>query len=320
MHNLCENRAHCENCAHKANGSITFHSMNIGEHTPKEKCTQNYLIFVLSGNLLVNSAEYPGTEIHAGQFILQAIGSKLELLALTSVRFLIYRFTKLPIDCDYLYSGKYGENDEPLTYSPLNIIPKLYRVLEEIKEYVEDNITKCQYFLDLKCKELVFILLSYYPRPQVSAFFYPISSYTQDFHYFILQNFDKIKNVEEFAHLGGYNIASFRRMFKNLYGIPVYEWILQQKREGILMELQQGNGRLNAISAKYGFESPSHFAHFCKSSFGDTPRNIRKRSQKGEIFNILASKKTPSANEDNPTQSTNRRKASRPRKKDVQED
>ena len=33
---------------------------------------------------------------------------------------------------------------------------------------------------------------------------------------------------------------------------------------------------------RYGFETPSHFAHFCKSSFGDTPRSLRKRLLEGE--------------------------------------
>ena len=40
---------------------------------------------MLKGELLVNSDEYPGTTLQAQQFILQAIGSKVELLALTDV-------------------------------------------------------------------------------------------------------------------------------------------------------------------------------------------------------------------------------------------
>ena len=46
-----------------------------------------------------------------------------------------------------------------------------------------------------------------------------------------MQNYSNVKNVEEFAHLGGYTTTTFRRLFKNLYGVPVYEWILEKKRE-----------------------------------------------------------------------------------------
>jgi hypothetical protein len=30
-----------------------------------------------------------------------------------------------------------------------------------------------------------------------------------------------------------------------------------------------------------------HFAHFCKDSFGDTPRALRKRSANGEKISII---------------------------------
>ncbi|HRN13034.1 MAG TPA: AraC family transcriptional regulator, partial [Bacteroides uniformis] len=29
----------------------------------------------------------------------------------------------------------------------------------------------------------------------------------------------------------------------------------------------------------HGFESLSHFSNFCKKSFGDSPRNIRKKEK-----------------------------------------
>lgn len=50
-----------------------------------------------------------------------------------------------------------------------------------------------------------------------------------------MQNYDKVKNVEEFAHLGGYTTTTFRRLFKNMYGVPVYEWILDKNARGFWM-------------------------------------------------------------------------------------
>ena len=129
--------------------------------------------------------------------------------------------------------------------------------------------------------------MNYYPKVQLSAFLFPISAYTEGFHFFVMRNYEKVKNVEEFAHIGGYSVTTFRRLFKNMYGVPVYEWILNKKREGILEELTQTNGRIGDISQKYGFDSMSHFAHFCKASFGDTPRSLRKRSAAGEQITIL---------------------------------
>ena len=125
---------------------------------------------------------------------------------------------------------------------------------------------------------MVYILTCYYPLHQISTFFYPHQQLIRKAsNIFVMQNYDKVKNVEEFAHLGGYTTTTFRRLFKNMYGVPVYEWILDKKREGILNDLQYTKQRISVISARYGFDSLSHFAHFCKDSFGDTPPRLRKR-------------------------------------------
>lgn len=255
-----------------------------GDHSPEDKCTQNCMIFMLSGELLVNSNEYPGAVLHNGQFILQAIGSKLELLALTDVEYMVYWFTELNPICDIRFQKILEIAEPPLTYTPLVTIPRLAELLNNICEYLTEKPGPCSRFIDLKSQELVYVLTCYYPLPQLSIFFYPISRYTEGFHYFVMQNYDKVKNVEDFAHLGGYTTATFRRLFKNMYGEPVYEWILNKKREGILHDLQYTKMKITEISQRYGFDSLSHFAHFCKASFGDSPRALRTRAAKGEMI------------------------------------
>ena len=137
-----------------------------------------------------------------------------------------------------------------------------HHLITSMPEFLGEE-SPCSKFIELKCKELAFLITNYYPTPQLSSFFYPISTYTKSFHYFVMQNYNTVKNVEEFAHLGGYTTTTFRRLFKNLYGIPVYEWILEKKREGILEDLQRTNMRITEICNRYGFASLSHFAHFC---------------------------------------------------------
>ena len=238
------------------------------------------MIFMMKGELLINSEEYPGTILRSGQFVLQAIGSKLELLALTPVEYIVYWFNELPQICDLRYQKILEVSEPPLTYTPLVAIPRIAGFLNQMAEYLEEQLP-CSKFVEIKCQELVYLLTCYYPLPQLSIFFYPISRYTESFHYFVMQNYDKVKNVEEFAHRGGYTTTTFRRLFKNMYGEPVYEWILNKKREGILHDLQHTKARITEISQRYGFDSLSHFAHFCKASFGDSPRALRSRG-KGE--------------------------------------
>lgn len=287
LNSCCSRQIDCALCPKTSQGVLIYSQYPKGQHFPAEKCTQNCIIFILKGELLVNSEEYPGTTLQARQCILQAIGSKVELLALTDVEYFTYRFTELPLLCEERYKDILERAYAPLTYTPLPIIPKLERLFGDLTEYFREQPNTCSKYLDVKCQEIIYILTCYYPIQQVSTFFYPISTYTESFHYFVMQNYDKVKNVEEFAHLDGYTTTTFRRLFKNMYGVPVYEWILDKKREGILNDLQHTKQRISTISTRYGFDSLSHFAHFCKDSFGDTPRSLRKRTANGENITII---------------------------------
>ncbi|MDE6215520.1 AraC family transcriptional regulator [Bacteroides sp.] len=285
--NFCNRNIDCNTCAQKSEGMLVLHHYPKGWHASAKKCTQNCMIFMLRGELLINSNEYPGATLRSKQIILQAIGSKMELLALTEVEYIVYWFNEPPLICEERYKEVLKLSAPPLTYTPLTAIPLLENILSGVACYLKEQPCPCGKYLKIKGYELVHILTCYYPLPQISSFFYPISSYTESFHYFVMKNYDKVKNVEEFAHLGGYTITTFRRLFKNMYGVPVYEWILDKKREGILNDLRHTKQRISVISARYGFDSLSHFAHFCKDSFGDTPRSLRKRLMSGENIGIL---------------------------------
>lgn len=241
---------------------------------------------MISGELLVNSQEYPGETLREGQFILQAIGSKIELLAMTDAEYITFWFNELPAICTNRYERIISNTDAPIVYTPLQMHNRLVNLITDLRDYLEEGMP-CGQFVELKSKELVYLLTNYYPEAQLSTFFYPISTYTENFHFFVMKNYEKVKNVEEFAHLGGYTTTTFRRLFKNMYGVPVYEWILNKKREGILDDLQFTKDRIGDISQRYGFDSLSHFAHFCKASFGDTPRSLRTRAANGEKIVIL---------------------------------
>lgn len=278
---FCKTYTDCSQCSKITEGIFIHKNLARGQHFPKDKCTQNCMLFMMKGELLINSEEHPGTILRKGQFVLQAIGSKVELLALTEVEYIIYWFNDLPLICQDRYQEIINKSEAPLTYTPMVVGTRIQYLINDVALFL-DTQPPCSKFIELKAQELVFLIISYYPLPQLSAFFYPISIYKESFHYFVMQNYEKVKNVEEFAHLGGYNTTTFRRLFKNMYNVPVYEWILEKKREGILEDLQHTKMRITEISNRYGFDSLSHFAHFCKDSFGDTPRNLRKKAASGE--------------------------------------
>ena len=192
---FCIQYTNCTGCPKAVENILIYRNLPKGEHIPKDKCTQNCMLFMIKGELLINSEEYPGNRLRERQFILQAIGSKVEILALTDVEYVVYWFNELPLLCEDRYKEMMEHTEVPVTYTPLIMSERLYHLVTSMPEFLNEE-TPCGKYIDLKCKELVFLITNFYPLPQLSSFFYPISTYTESFHYFVMQNYSNVKNVE----------------------------------------------------------------------------------------------------------------------------
>ena len=73
---LCAQHTDCSGCPKAMESTLIHRNLLRGQHIPKDKCTQNCMLFMIEGELLINSDEHPGTTLHEKQFILQAIGSR----------------------------------------------------------------------------------------------------------------------------------------------------------------------------------------------------------------------------------------------------
>lgn len=156
----------------------------------------------------------------------------------------------------------------------MTITPELQLFLESSKAYLSEE-KICREMLCFKRKELAFILGNYYSDYELSMLIHPLAQYTNSFHYFVLQNHAKVKTVEELAQLGGYTVATFRRIFNSVFHQPVYEWMMERRKESVVYELRYTDASISEICYKYGFESLPHFSSFCKKNFGASPRSLR---------------------------------------------
>ena len=154
--------------------------------------------------------------LHAGEFILQAVGSKYEVLAMTDVECVCYRFSRPESFCEGRYRHIVKDVVPPLIFFPLKICSELNFFLEASKSYLAGE-KICRELLQFKQKELAFILWHYYSDYELSMLVHSLSEYTDSFQYFVLKNYDKVKTVEEFAELGGYTATTFRRIFTSVF-------------------------------------------------------------------------------------------------------
>ena len=270
----------CASCAEYRKQIFKYRSYPKGIMLPQERCMQNTLYFLLKGSVLVNNEEHPNTIFSEGQFILQPIGSKVEFKVLEACECILYLFER-PINvCSERFNKGASIAETARTESVvLDMCPPLRFFVEGMRMYLNDELL-CAGFLQAKRTELVHLLNCYYTLKDLAAFYSPIYRYSKSFRYFVMQNYMKAKDVEAFAQMGGYSTPTFRRLFKETFGEPAYQWMLKKKREDIQNDLTTTEMSISEISYKYGFESLSNFSHFCRTNFGQSPRAIR--TQRGE--------------------------------------
>lgn len=168
---LCAQHTDCSGCPKAMESTLIHRNLLRGQHIPKDKCTQNCMLFMIEGELLINSDEHPGTTLHEKQFILQAIGSKYEILALTDVSYILFWFNELPLLCENRYREIIDQAEGPLTYTPMVMNPRLFYLINDVAAYLDESTPACGKYIDLKCQEMVYMITNYYPLPQLRAFF-----------------------------------------------------------------------------------------------------------------------------------------------------
>lgn len=75
----------------------------------------------------------------------------------------------------------------------------------------------------------------------------------------------------------GYEVNSFRMKFKKVFGIPAYEWLMQEKSKRLLVAIANSEDDFKNIIDEFDFSSHSHFYKFCKARFGYSPTELRKK-------------------------------------------
>lgn len=268
----------CANCKSAVDNPIVCLSHSRGFHVPALKCETNVVLFIQKGEMLINSDEYVGVTLTEGEFILQAIASKLELLALTDVECIYYPFNNPELFCHERYEYIIHDVPKPSVYTPLKVVPELQCYLEGLLLYVCDK-KICRDLLALKRKEFGYILSRCYSDEVLASLLHPLTVYKHSFQYAVLQNHTKAKTVEDLAEICGYTVTTFRRIFRTLFKEPAYEWMLRKRKEMILNDLYNSTESISMICFKYGFESLSHFSNFCKKSFKASPRNLRLKEK-----------------------------------------
>lgn len=253
----------------------------------------NVIVFILEGSIGFSFGEYLDRTISKGQMMVLPAGIHLLSNAIEDSIFIVVRLlsSKQLCDCyslDMLLHKK-DDNFIPGLYY-LDIKERLSTCLSFTSECVEDGL-RCIFYLDLKIKELFFILRAYYSKEELLKFFYLLLSRDISFSDQVLQNHYKFKTVQELAEALHYSLSGFQKRFKRVFGVSAYHWMKEERLKSIFHEINSTQKSFKEIGDDHGFSSPSHFNDFCKANFGNTPGKIR---QNKSLRNIKPEKGTNS--------------------------
>ncbi|MBQ0734381.1 helix-turn-helix domain-containing protein [Aquimarina celericrescens] len=92
---------------------------------------------------------------------------------------------------------------------------------------------------------------------------------------FMLQNFDKPLDIEDYAYLTGRSISTFRRDFKSKFNISPKKWLIEKRLEKAALLLKEKSDSITSIALQVGYENTSHFIKAFQKQFKTSPKQFQ---------------------------------------------
>lgn len=274
----------CKDCKEIDNPAFRYVESPAGERIVFKNNSTYTMVFILSGEALISCNEFINVPFKPGELTIFPISSSCVWETVTDATGIVLEAKGNLNPCDRKLVKYYADqflNVKP-TFRGMPIKPRMLELLSSIKNYIEDGI-RCPHMYHAKEAELASIFKAYYSTEELAPFFLPIIVDTQEFKYFIMQNYLKVKGVAEFVDLSGLTVSTFNRKFKAHFGTTPYQWMTKQKSKHILHELTSGDKKIADIMREYHFQNASHFNHYCHSILGATPTELRSQNRQKTV-------------------------------------
>jgi AraC-like DNA-binding protein len=85
---------------------------------------------------------------------------------------------------------------------------------------------------------------------------------------FMQKNYAFNISIERFAYLTGRSLATFKRDFQKVFGMPPKKWLHQKRLEQAHFLIAQKKQKPSDVYLEVGFENLSHFSFAFKQAFG----------------------------------------------------
>jgi AraC-like DNA-binding protein len=88
----------------------------------------------------------------------------------------------------------------------------------------------------------------------------------------IIERMSEPPSLQLLSEEVGLSLKRLKDGFKQLYGMPVYQFLLDHKMELARQMLSSGAQNVNEVGLKIGYSTASHFISAFKKKYGTTPK------------------------------------------------
>ena len=146
----------------------------------------------------------------------------------------------------------------------------VFRELYESAFYAERT------YLQLKVLELL-MLLDRIPQESGADAYFP-SEQTELAHHLrdhLLTNREGYVSLTQLAAEHEMSVSHLQKLFKQVYGVPVYRYIKEYRLEQAAVELVRSRKPITEIAQRAGYDNASKFSESFKKRYGKTPSRYR---------------------------------------------
>ncbi len=231
------------------------------------------IILVLEGSFSISFNRFFDHPIGQGSILLLPPGSHFKTRTARGVSVCVFRLDGNERLCRNIpKSYNPDPNSSPAT---LQIKTMVKEFLLSLKDNYEKGLTDSDY-LELKKKELFYLLSGYYTAEELSHFFHPLMGNNSRFMDFVWKNYKKVRTVIEFAALYNSSVSNFEKKFRLTFGISPYKWMNQRRIDEVYQEVIATDKPIGQIAEEQKFLSLPQFTDYCKKHLGYPPGKLRR--------------------------------------------
>jgi len=251
------------------------------DHQNGRYLSSHALTLVLNGSLQIETAEGELTTVTKNQIILLPRGLYLisDIIPKNQSFEAIVFFFDEEITNEFLNNVKTSNTE--------NISKNLILEYDQnLRLFTDTLITlyrgKNQHqFTKPKLLELLYLISVSKKGPEFVSKLFQLKKRTKkNIKTFMLENFDKPLDIEDYSYLTGRSISTFRRDFKSKFGVSPKKWLIERRMEKAALLLKETNSSVTNIAQQVGYENISHFIKIFQNKFNISPKQFQIKYRK----------------------------------------